>query len=102
MAGLAGSDLGRLLSRPDRPSCPGSRNHRGPHIPLPYTIGRELPAGRLKMMSEEEVETVARELAKVGSTSWYPSRPKGEVLRRVGDRYRDQVRAVIQAYRGVH
>ncbi|MBM6596771.1 hypothetical protein [Microvirga pudoricolor] len=53
-------------------------------------------------MSEEEIETVARELAKVGGTSWYPGRPKGAVLRRVGDRYRDQARAVIQAYRRAH
>jgi hypothetical protein len=48
-------------------------------------------------MSEEEIEIVAQELARVGGTSWSPGRPKGAVLRRVGDSYRDQARAVIQA-----
>lgn len=48
-------------------------------------------------MSEDEIKIVARELARVGGTLWYSERPKGAVLHRVGDSYRVQARAVIQA-----
>jgi hypothetical protein len=47
-------------------------------------------------MTDEEVEIVARELAKIGGTSWYPGRQPGSILRLVSDRYRDQARAIIQ------
>ena len=48
-------------------------------------------------MSEEEVEVVAEELAKIGGTAWYPGRGQGPLLRVVTDRYREQARAVIAA-----
>ncbi|EIM26741.1 hypothetical protein MicloDRAFT_00032910 [Microvirga lotononidis] len=48
-------------------------------------------------MTDEEVEVVAEELANVGGLSWYPGRTKGELLRAVSDRYRDQARAAIAA-----
>jgi hypothetical protein len=46
-------------------------------------------------MSEEEIEIVAEELAKIGGTSWYPGREQGPLLRVVSDRYREQARTVI-------
>jgi len=46
-------------------------------------------------MSEEEVEVVAEELAKIGGTSWYPGRGQGPLLRVVSDRHREHARAVI-------
>ena len=48
-------------------------------------------------MTEEEIETVAEELAKVGGVAWYPGRTRGPLLRAVGDRYRDRARVVIAA-----
>jgi hypothetical protein len=48
-------------------------------------------------MTEEEVEVVAEELAKIGGTAWYPGRGRGPLLRVVTDRYREQARAVIAA-----
>lgn len=48
-------------------------------------------------MTEEEVEVVAEELAKIGGTAWYPGRQQGSLLREVTERYREQARAVIAA-----
>jgi hypothetical protein len=48
-------------------------------------------------MSEEEVELVAEELAKIGGTAWYPGRQPGPLLRAVTERYREQARAAIAA-----
>jgi len=48
-------------------------------------------------MTEEEVEVVAEELARIGGTSWYPGREKGILLRIVSDRYRDRARVAIAA-----
>ena len=48
-------------------------------------------------MSEEEVELVAEELAKIGGTAWYPGRQQGALLREVTERYREQARVVIAA-----
>jgi hypothetical protein len=48
-------------------------------------------------MTEEEIEAVAQELAKVGGLSWYPGRPQGPLLRAVSERYRDRARVAIAA-----
>ncbi|WP_046867056.1 hypothetical protein [Microvirga massiliensis] len=48
-------------------------------------------------MSDEEVEAVAAELAKVGGPSWYPGRTKGPILRVVSERFRDRARVAIAA-----
>lgn len=48
-------------------------------------------------MTEEEVEIVAEELAKIGGVSWYPGREKGTLMRVVSDRYRDRARIAIEA-----
>ncbi|WP_262298306.1 hypothetical protein [Microvirga sesbaniae] len=48
-------------------------------------------------MTEEEVNVVAEELAKIGGTAWYPGRQQGPLLREVTERYREQARAVIAA-----
>ena len=48
-------------------------------------------------MTEEEIDHVAQELAKVGGTSWYPGRTAGSLLRNVGERYRDRARVAIAA-----
>jgi hypothetical protein len=48
-------------------------------------------------MTEEEIEVVAEELAKVGGTSWYPGREPGTLMKLVTDRYRDRARAAIAA-----
>lgn len=48
-------------------------------------------------MTEEEIEAVAEELAKIGGVSWYPGRTPGPLLRVVGDRYRDRARVAIAA-----
>jgi len=48
-------------------------------------------------MTEEEVEVVAEELAKIGGVAWYPGRQPGPLLRAVTERYREQARAVIAA-----
>ena len=49
-------------------------------------------------MTDEEVEVVAEELAKIGGTSWYPGREPGPLLKVVTDRYRDRARAAIAAF----
>jgi hypothetical protein len=49
------------------------------------------------VMTEEEIEAVAQELAKVGGPSWYPGRTRGPLLRSVGERYRDRARVAIAA-----
>jgi hypothetical protein len=51
----------------------------------------------MKAMTEEEIEVVAEELAKIGGVAWYPGREKGSILRIVSDRYRDRARAAIEA-----
>jgi hypothetical protein len=48
-------------------------------------------------VTEEQVEAVAAELAKIGGTSWYPGRERGGILRLVGERYRDRARVAIAA-----
>jgi hypothetical protein len=49
------------------------------------------------MMNEDEIEAVARELAKIGGVSWYPGRTRGALLRAVSERYRDRARVAIAA-----
>jgi hypothetical protein len=48
-------------------------------------------------MTEEEIETVAKELAKIGGAAWYPGRSRGLLLRVVSNRYRDRARVAIAA-----
>jgi hypothetical protein len=48
-------------------------------------------------MTEEEVEIVAEELAKIGGVAWYPGREKGTLMRVLSDRYRDRARVAIAA-----
>lgn len=48
-------------------------------------------------MTDEEIEAVAHELAKVGGSSWYPGRSSGPILRAVHKRYRDRARVAIAA-----
>jgi len=48
-------------------------------------------------MTEEEIEIVAEELAKIGGVSWYPGRQQGTLMRLVTDRYRDRARIAIEA-----
>ncbi|MET0744857.1 MAG: hypothetical protein ABWY78_15910 [Microvirga sp.] len=48
-------------------------------------------------MSDEEIEFVAEELAKVGGTSWDPGREEGSLVRVVSQRYRDRARIAIAA-----
>lgn len=48
-------------------------------------------------MTDEEIEVVAAELAKVGGASWYPGRSKGALLRPVSNRYKDRARVAIAA-----
>jgi hypothetical protein len=48
-------------------------------------------------MTDDEIEIVAQELAKVGGLSWYPGRTRGPLLRAVSERYRDRARAAIAA-----
>ena len=50
-----------------------------------------------KSVSEEEIEIVAEELAKVGGTTWYPGREAGPLIRVVSDRYRDRAKIAIAA-----
>jgi hypothetical protein len=48
-------------------------------------------------MTDEEIEIVAEELAKIGGVAWYPGREKGTLMRVVCDRYRDRARVAIEA-----
>lgn len=48
-------------------------------------------------MTEEEIEVVAEELAKIGGVTWYPGRERGTLMRVVCDRYRDRARVAIEA-----
>src|SRR4051812_20430589 len=48
-------------------------------------------------MTEEEIDYVAQEMAKVGGVSWYPGRAPGGLLRNVCERYRDRARVAIAA-----
>jgi hypothetical protein len=48
-------------------------------------------------MTEEEIEIVAEELAKIGGVAWYPGREKGALMRVVCDRYRDRAKVAIEA-----
>jgi hypothetical protein len=48
-------------------------------------------------MTEEEIEVVAEELAKIGGVTWYPGRERGTLMRVVCDRYRDRARMAIEA-----
>ncbi len=48
-------------------------------------------------MTDEEIEVVAEELAKIGGVTWYPGREKGSLVRVVCDRYRDRARVAIEA-----
>ncbi len=49
------------------------------------------------MVTEEEIDVVAQELAKVGGLAWYPGRTEGPLLRTVSHRYRDRARVAIAA-----
>ena len=51
-------------------------------------------------VTEEEIDAVAEELAKVGGISWYPVRSGGPVLRALRERYRDRPRVAIAALAG--
>jgi hypothetical protein len=48
-------------------------------------------------MTDEEIEVVAQELAKVGGASWYPGRSPDPLLRAVHQRYLDRARIAIAA-----
>lgn len=48
-------------------------------------------------MTDEEIEAVAEELAKIGGVSWYPGRTDGPLLRPISERYRDRARVAIAA-----
>ncbi|MBM6595194.1 hypothetical protein [Microvirga pudoricolor] len=48
-------------------------------------------------MTDDEIEIVAEELAKIGGTSWYPGREDGSLIRVLSDRYRDRARIAITA-----
>jgi hypothetical protein len=48
-------------------------------------------------MTDEEIEAVAQELAKIGGLSWYPGRTDGPLLRPISERYRDRARVAIAA-----
>ena len=48
-------------------------------------------------MTDEEIEIVAQELAKVGGASWYPGRTTDPLLRAVHQRYLDRARIAIAA-----
>ena len=48
-------------------------------------------------MTDEEIEAVAEELAKIGGISWYPGRTDGPLLRLISERYRDRARVAIAA-----
>ena len=49
------------------------------------------------MVTDEEIEVVAQELAKVGGVAWYPGRTTGPLLRPVSQRYRDRAKVAIAA-----
>jgi hypothetical protein len=49
------------------------------------------------VMTEEEIEVVAQELAKIGGVSWYPGRTRGPLLRAISERYRDRARMALAA-----
>lgn len=55
------------------------------------------PAKKGDAVTEEEIEIVAEELAKIGGVSWYPGRTSGPLLRAVSDRYRDRAKVAIAA-----
>lgn len=48
-------------------------------------------------MTDEEIDVVAEELAKVGGASWYPGRTRGPLLRALTNRFRDRARVAIAA-----
>jgi len=49
------------------------------------------------LVTDEEIEAVAEELAKAGGVSWYPGRTRGALLRPVSERYRDRAKLAIAA-----
>jgi hypothetical protein len=51
-------------------------------------------------MTEEEIEVVAEELAKIGGVTWYPGREKGTLMRVVCDRARAAIEA-LERHRAV-
>ena len=53
-------------------------------------------------MTEEEVEVVAEELAKIGGIAWYPGRQEDTLMRVVTERYRDRARVAIAALERLH
>ena len=68
------------------------------HMMLLFIAGSAFVHGVMGVeMSEEEVECVAEELAKVGGVAWYPGREPNAILRVVSDRYRDRARVAIAA-----
>jgi hypothetical protein len=46
-------------------------------------------------VTDEEIEAVAEELAKIGGLSWYPGRTRGPLLRSVTERYKDRAKVAI-------
>jgi hypothetical protein len=57
----------------------------------------EVDVARGAVVTDEEIEAVAEELAKVGGVSWYPGRTRGALLRPVTERYRDRAKVAIAA-----
>jgi hypothetical protein len=49
------------------------------------------------VMTEEEIELVAQELAKAGGNSWHTGQVKNGVVRAVSNRYRERARVAIAA-----
>jgi hypothetical protein len=48
-------------------------------------------------MTDEEIDAVAEELAKIGGSTWYPGRTQSPLLRAVSERYKDRARVAIAA-----
>jgi hypothetical protein len=46
-------------------------------------------------MTDEEIDAVAEELAKIGGLTWYPGRTQSPLLRAVSERYKDRARVAI-------
>jgi hypothetical protein len=52
-------------------------------------------------MTDDEIQIVAEELAKIGGLSWYPGRPSGAFVRAVSEGYLEQARTVITTLDGM-
>jgi hypothetical protein len=67
-----------------------------PSVTVESFYTEELP-GLGSHMTNEEIDAVAEELAKVGGLSWYPGRTQEPLLRAVSNRYKDRARVAIAA-----